>query len=168
MTCSVCSHPERNAIDALTTLGLQSKRAIANQYGLTHTSIMRHASHIGRRVEKAVARREEKAGDDFLDGLHKSIKRMDRGVRHGLLALDEGLIEPELAYRLAPSFMAQALKARELLGNATGRLNQVTGAGAVNIALQLVIPRDLSPTTASELPVAIEVQALPGGPSDDK
>lgn len=168
MACTICRHPQRAAIDAAVASGLMSLRNIAKQFTVDHTAIHRHKPHLSRRVANAVSRTEEKQADEFLDGLHKSIKRMDRGVRHGLLALDEGLIEPELAYRLAPSFMAQALKARELLGNATGRLNQAAGTGTVNIALQLVIPRDLSPTVQSELPAAIEVQALPPDPSDGK
>lgn len=101
---------------------MSSERSIAKQFNVGHLSIHRHKAHITARLAKAITRSEEKSGDEFLDGLHKSIKRMDRGVRHGLLALDEGLIEPELAYRMAPAFAAQSLRARELLGKATGRL----------------------------------------------
>lgn len=132
--CSVCAHPKLSAINALLADRNVSKRLIGVQFDLVPTSLQRHAqNHLPLTAKIAVKRRERKAGDSFLDGLERSISRMSKGVRFGMEAMESNEIEPELAFRMTPAFQAQQLKALELLGKATGRLDgdQARNAPAV-------------------------------------
>ena len=49
--CSVCSHPERSAIDAA-ILGSTPNRRIAAHHGLTEQAIRRHHAHVARRIQQ--------------------------------------------------------------------------------------------------------------------
>lgn len=152
MTCTVCLHPQRNAIESLASLGTESERRIAKQFGLTAAAVHRHkVAHISKRLTKAVARAEVKAADEFLDSVRAAMLSGATGAQQGLARAGE--IDAATAYRSAPAFLAQQLRAAELLGQATGRLTPQT-AGGVNIALQIVMPR-----VVDESQPAIEVTA---------
>jgi hypothetical protein len=70
--CTICSHPDRAAIDATVAAGAGSIRAIARQYRVTHDSLRRHnAEHLAVKLQKAVARRDRVEGDSLLDRLHQ-------------------------------------------------------------------------------------------------
>ncbi len=80
-----------------------------------------------------------------MDGIMAGMDSAKRGVDFGMSKADE--VSPELAYRLAPGFLAQQARYLELLGQATGRLSQAA-AGASTINLCVVMPRDLSAAPA--------------------
>lgn len=135
--CTVCSHPQRQAIDKLICDATLSVRRTASQFGLIETSIRRHKKNcLDKRVQRAVQKIQEKQGDAFMDGILAGMSAAKRGVDTGMAHAGE--IEPELAYRLAPGFLAQQARYLELLGQATGRLNQVSAAS--NITLSVAIP----------------------------
>jgi transposase-like protein len=50
--CTVCTHPERKAIDAA-LLGGSSCRDVAGRYGCSKTSVNRHMEHIQQAVHQA-------------------------------------------------------------------------------------------------------------------
>ena len=170
MTCTVCNHPQRNAIEALVSLGIESERSIAKQFTVGHLAIHRHKAHIGRRIENAVERKDIREADEFLDHIRSMMAAGAKGVEVGQKAAALLENDPATLYRMTPAFMAQGLRAAELLGQATGRLNASGATGAVNVNLQIVIPRAIDATLAitPELP-AIDVQALePGEPPEDE
>lgn len=145
MTCSVCVHPQRQAIDAVLATGLLSLRHIAAQYGFeNHSSIARHKrQHLIRTLTRAAERKEIKEEDEFLDGIRATAAAMANGIAHGQRALADGLIDAELAYRMSPAMAAQQLRAMEMLGQATGRLSQ-GASGGINLQLQVVMPTPVS------------------------
>lgn len=140
-----------------------SLRDIATQFNLDHKAIDRHkANHLPSRLTGAVSKRKADSDDAFLEGLLRTARRMDRGVAHAMAAIDDGAVDPELAYRMGPAYAAQASRARELIGQATGRLGQAqNAAGGINVNLQIVIPRAIEAGPA-EVP-AIDVQAIEPG-----
>lgn len=52
--CTVCSHPERQAVDAAILRGDKNRR-VAAQYNLVESSIRRHLPHLARAVQAAQA-----------------------------------------------------------------------------------------------------------------
>ena len=52
MTCSICKHPQRKAIDA-ELLGGASYRDVAGRYGCSKTAVNRHMEHIREAVHQA-------------------------------------------------------------------------------------------------------------------
>ncbi len=148
--CTVCNHAEHAAIDSLLSLKTASQRVIASRYGLKQAAVARHRAHLPPKLAKAIERAEIREGDEFLDGIRKTLNRMSFGVHHGLQAAKDGLIDPDLAYRMVPAMAAQQLRALDLLGQATGRLS---GSPASQINVAVVIPQQ-PPTSPTALPVA--------------
>ncbi len=159
MNCTVCEHPQLTAIEVMCSLGSHSERTIADQFGLKRSAIRRHTeNHLAKRVSKAVDRAENKQADDFLDSIRSTISAGRRAQEAAMEVLDMGGVDPDLAYRMAPAYMAQSNKAAELLGQATGRLNQAQGpAQTGNVYISVVLPRQL----ATAEPAAIDVKVLP-------
>jgi hypothetical protein len=165
-SCTVCSHPQREAIDHLLVAGTLSRRAIALQYGLVHTSLDRHKNnHLERRIAKAAERKQEKSDDVFMNRLEYLWDEATDGVKRAKSAA-RTVTDPEtgeLCYvgrdlgPLAP-LLGQAHRNLELLGTATGRLNQ-TPQAAGNVYLSVIMPRAID-EARSALPEAIEVKAI--------
>ena len=119
--------------------------------------------HIPAKLAKTVERSENKQADEFLDHIRSMMAAGAKGVEVGQKAAALLENDPATLYRMTPAFMAQGLRAAELLGQATGRLNAGGAAGAVNVNLQIVIPRAIDALAITpELP-AIDVQALEPG-----
>ncbi len=140
LECSVCKHPQRQALDAALASGGLSNRSIARQFELGPSAIDRHvkSGHVGRRIAATVERTERAKDDQFMDGILSAITAGRRGVDLGLAAADEA--DAATRYRMTPAFMAQQLRALELLGNATGRLRQEGTTVTVNY-LAVAMPR---------------------------
>ncbi len=159
MTCSVCQHPQRQAIDAAVASGGLSLRNIAQQFGFQdHTALHRHKRCLDQRVVKAVKRAEGKADDVFMDSILSGIASAKHCATVGMSKIDQ--VSPETAFRLAPGFLAQQARYLELLGQATGRLSQAA-AGASTINLCVVMPRDLSAAPAQPQLATGEVIDVP-------
>jgi hypothetical protein len=66
--CSICSHPERRAIDAALAAGTPM-RSIAFRFGTTHTTLRRHRAHVSEAVAEAAERRSRDLAADLLRDL---------------------------------------------------------------------------------------------------
>jgi len=62
--------PERLKIDKALVSGTPL-RTIANQWGFSKTSLIRHKSHVSLTIERTQERREEKLGDNLYDGVNE-------------------------------------------------------------------------------------------------
>lgn len=133
--CSICIHPDRAKIEHAVLVSLPL-RHVASLFKVGYKSIDRHKDHMAALTAKAVAKREDKAADTFLDSITSTITSMGKGVDAGMKALADNKVEAEMAFRMAPAYAAQGLRAIELLGRATGRLSdaQVT-AQATHIVI---------------------------------
>lgn len=164
--CTVCDHDDIDAINVELAAGAKSYRSIAQQFGLSPDATYRHQSqHLPRKLTKAQQRIAEQVEDAFVAGLKRTARRCDKGLLHALEALEatgEDSLPPDLIYRMGPAYAAQASRARELIGQATGRLGQAqNAAGGINVNLQIVIPRAIEAGPA-QVP-AIDVQAIEPG-----
>ena len=159
-SCTVCDHHDRPSIDAILATGTLSQRKIASRYGLVVQSLRRHlANHVSQRVVKAAEAHEIKQGDVFMDSILSTIHRGEKCASIGAGALEDESVSPEARARLGIGYQAQGLKALELLGNATGRL-QAQSAGGVTTHINVLLPRGLE---APEAPT-IECQVVPALP----
>mgnify|MGYP001570762299 CR=1 FL=1 len=171
--CTVCEHPDLKAIEALLADVSISQRGIAKQFGLSHISLYRHAkTHLAAKVKAAVARRQEKDADVFMERHEhlyaeslQYIQDAKGAVKMQRVTVDteEGPQERYQAFRdvgaMAPAITA-ATQLQRVLGDATARFVQAGGAGgAVNVNLQIVIPRAIDASQLEQLP-AIDVQAI--------
>ncbi len=154
LSCSICDNPKRQSIDAVLATGAVSLRNMASQFDVGYQSLNRHKQdgHIGRKLAGAIERAEVKEADEFLDHIRAMIAAGASGVEAGLKARAE-IDDPALLYRMTPSFMTATLRAAELLGQATGRLNQVQANTSITQYLAVVLPRQVSGTVQPEQPV---------------
>jgi hypothetical protein len=86
--CSVCSHPDRDVIDAQLVSTSGSYRAVSLRFGLTPASCGRHAaSHIPRALARRAARdeaqRDRSLQDRILTYLAYTERLRDRAERDG-------------------------------------------------------------------------------------
>jgi transposase-like protein len=81
-TCTVCSHAERPAIDAATVTGIETIRTIADQFGVSHQSLLRHRQHIPAALSVAKGAQEVTRAGDLLatlaDGEARVLRALDR------------------------------------------------------------------------------------------
>ena len=64
--CTICAHPEREAIDAALVRG-EPYRAIAKRHGVSHNAVNRHrAAHLPRAMLQASAAADVVHGDNLL------------------------------------------------------------------------------------------------------
>ncbi len=83
--CSVCSRPDRDAIDAAVAENRGSIRGIARQHGVSPDALERHAkSHIPRTLARAAETREDARAED----LAAKTRRLEEDARR-LLAKAE-------------------------------------------------------------------------------
>lgn len=69
--CSICTHPERDAIEAAIVAGT-SYRVIARQFLVGHDSVQRHAAdHIQQSIQQAQEAKEEARGIDVAGQLKR-------------------------------------------------------------------------------------------------
>jgi len=95
MTCSVCSHPERNAIDAALTAPGESKRGIARRFALGDDAVRRHtANHLTPELRRRVDLAEASRLDGYIAGL-EGLER--QAERRGKAAEEKGDIRTALA-----------------------------------------------------------------------
>ena len=83
-SCSVCSHDQREAIDSTLVEKTVPLRALAGQFGLSKTSLLRHKQYhlqneLIAKAAKDAAESEESAAIDFeIAKLKKAERRADR------------------------------------------------------------------------------------------
>lgn len=157
--CSVCEHPDRDAIDEAIATGALSNRAISNRFGPSASAVGRHGrAHVSPAIEAVVVEREA----ERLGGLVERIE--------ALIGRVEKLIADAEAGRKPGQVLAGVAEARrllELLGKATGELKE-TPALAINvlaspefIQAQRAIVEALAPYPDARIAVSEALQALP-------
>ena len=113
--CTVCSHPERDAIDTA-ILDRRSNRSIASQFGVSIGAVQRHKdNHIPEHLSKA-REAEEIAQADTLIGDLQHLK--DTAL--SLLAQAEQIQD----LRAASSLIGQARQVIETLAEVRGELDR--------------------------------------------
>lgn len=158
MSCSVCDHPQRQAIDSLIAVGIPSQRVIARQFDLHQGAIDRHKrnGHLGKRLTKAIEKKEEKADDIFME-------RHEHLYREALQYIEDAKgavkmqkvtaeVETENGITLQDRYerfrdvsaMAPAIGAatalQRVLGDATARFSS-QAAATVHNHLSVIMPR---------------------------
>lgn len=79
LRCTVCDHPERNAIDA--ALAASSERSIAKQWGLSDSAVHRHKTrHVQATVARAIARREDLGAEALVQKLVGYLEEAEHGI----------------------------------------------------------------------------------------
>lgn len=104
MTCTICHHPEREAIDHAIVSGV-TQRAIANQWLVSRAAVQRHAvRHVSAAIAAVQAQREQAGAVTLQERVESLIARTERfleaaeqggKVSAGLAAVRElrGLLE---------------------------------------------------------------------------
>ncbi len=114
-TCTICTHPERPAIDAALVAGTANRR-IAAQHAVSEQAVRRHqAEHVPAKLAKAQEAREVAQADDLL--------RDVRVLRGKAVAL---LLKAEQAgdLRTALAGVREARGCVELLAKLAGELDE--------------------------------------------
>lgn len=118
--CTVCSHPEREAIEAA-LLANTPLRTIAGQYGVSKSALLRHQEHLPSRLVKA----QEAAEVAQADSLLTQVKWLQA---RALLILEKAEAAGELKTALAA--IREVRATLELLAKLLGELQQ---EGSVNV-----------------------------------
>lgn len=114
-TCTVCSHPDRDAIDAA-LVSNEPYRHIAARTGTSTTALQRHRDgHIPVALAEATQARAILAGDDLLDRLTSYESRIAR-------VLDE--VEAKKQFGLFFAGMREARACLALLAELKGELDR--------------------------------------------
>lgn len=77
-TCTICSHPERTAIEKALLAG-KANRRVAAQFGITEQAVRRHAEHIPPKLAKSHEAKEVARADTLLAMVRS---QYDRALRH--------------------------------------------------------------------------------------
>jgi len=121
-TCTVCQHPDREAIDAGLVEGV-GLRATARQFGTSKDALARHRSHISASLLAVRQERDSNAGENLLARVETLIRRAE-----GFLAVAErtGQVTQGLAA------IRELRGLLELLGKASGELRE-TPSMTINV-----------------------------------
>lgn len=68
LKCSICFHERRKEIDAALVAGT-SLRTVADRFGSSKTSLIRHKMHASQSIVRASEKREERFGANLVDEL---------------------------------------------------------------------------------------------------
>jgi len=115
--CSVCSHPDRDEIDAA-LVNRTSYRDISGQYRVSRSALSRHAEHIPAQLAAASAAQEVARADTLLGQVQslrdRALSLLDRAERDGdvraaVVALRETRATIELLAKLAGELQEAAV-----------------------------------------------------------
>ena len=164
--CSICTHPQRVAIDRALTEMSDSNRRIASQYDVSERAIRDHkANHLKVRMLKAVEKREEADIRTAIDvvgqlkainGAALSVLKEARETRDGDLAL-------KAIDRIQRQIELQAKLIGELSDGNT--VNVVVSADWIEIRSAILVA--LQPFPEARHAVAGSLQVIEGGRSHD-
>lgn len=156
--CTVCTHPDREAIDAAVVTDAASIRRIAAQHGLAESSLRRHRdTHLSAAIQAVRAERAEvvvSLYDELLDLIGRVRSVVDRAERRN---------QPDAMLKA----VAELRRLLEVLGKVTGELRDGPQV-AINLlsnpewlAVQAAIVDALEPFPEARLAVAQRLAALP-------
>jgi len=76
--CTICTHPERTAIDRALVAGEQSNRRIASQFSVTEGAVRRHkAEHVPRALVEAAQEQQHSDAVDVMHELGRALRRVN-------------------------------------------------------------------------------------------
>lgn len=116
--CTICFHPEREAIESAIVTGT-SKRDISLQFGVGHMAVQRHATHITDAIREAKQGQTLQSGSTALDRMAKGEKIVDEILSS---AWGEKNKEPDLALKT----LAELRRQVELRAKIEGELDEHT------------------------------------------
>lgn len=140
--CSICVHPEREAIDrALTSRTAQ--RTIADHYGVSKTCLVRHSAHIAQVLARPAPIELGESTSGILAHLQRIVARCERYEQE---AADKGLLSTALgAIREQTRVMEVLLRAAEARAERAAAVEPAPGLTNALEALEhlraVVIPR---------------------------
>jgi len=165
-TCTVCKHSERDGIDRALLDG-ESFRDIARQYRVSKDAVARHKPHLSAALSKAYEAREETRVDGFRDRL-ETIWRVTKGAldkAQGAVRTNaDGTVEDRSLTTL-PALLSQAHRNLELLGRATGELQDNPRRVELNVLNVLSIARPSERPDLAKAGQVVEVPAAIEGPA---
>lgn len=150
--CTICNHPERQAIDRALVAGVTANTVLSSQFAVTEQALRRHkAGHLPAALAQAQDAREVAQADDLL----AQVKRLQLITMNVLkIAYDAQDL------RTALQAVAQARQNLELVGRIVGELEAERVQVAVLVAspdwlrLRAVILAALDPYPAARQAVA--------------
>ena len=148
-TCSICTHPERDAIDAELLSGTANRR-IATQYSLSEAAVRRHRkSHLPAELIQAQEAQAVAQADDLLAQV---VSLKDKALK--IL----GQAETEGDLRTALAAIRETRSTLELLARLLGELREQTTVNVLVspewVQLRTTILTALEPFTEARLHVA--------------
>lgn len=123
MPCTVCSHADREALDAALVAG-EAMRAIARRHGVSKDAVARHRAHVSAALARVVAEREEAGPRSALDRVEDLYGRASK-------VLDAAESEGKASLSLAAVRELRSLV--ELLGKLTGELDERPQVQVLNV-----------------------------------
>jgi hypothetical protein len=176
--CTVCTHPDRPAIDMMLVNG-KSLRDIAGRFGTSKSALERHAGeHLPATLAKAHAANETAAALDVMAELRRCFERVnllfdacDRWLRDAddPSRYDIGHRAAELlvTYLTADNETGKATTRKEPLSRLLERVEQL-GITALTVETKHADPRELVLKTADRLRAQTELLAKLMGELDDR
>jgi hypothetical protein len=163
--CSICTHPNREAIDKALVIERASLRDIARRFGATKDSLSRHRPHIATALTKAHEAAEVSRADTLLDRVKSLCERSE-----GLVTSAEEVLEDARKAKdgrtALDAIRTAAVAARELrsnlslLGELTGEMRKPQEGSTVRAVILMPGPR-LPPGAPSGNLSIPEYRALP-------
>ena len=74
-TCLACASPERREIDKAIVAG-EPLRKIAENFPISMTALHRHKPHVSQAIVKAEEKREERLGDNLIEGMSRIQRKL--------------------------------------------------------------------------------------------
>ena len=162
--CTICTHPQRKAIDAALATGTPY-RQIATRYETSVAALRRHkAGHLGPQLVKAGERAAEKRVEKHAESLVARIDRLVTDAEAILAAAKKGNQS-----RLALFAIRELRESLKLYGQASGEFKDGPTVQILNvqtdpgwIAARNAMMRALAPFPDARLAVVAEFRQLPG------
>lgn len=128
--CTICTHPEREKIDAALVAGIASNRALAPLYNVSEAALRRHSkNHLPETLAQAHEAQEVAHADDLLGQLSRL-----QAEAHRI----KDKAEAEGDYRAALTGIRELVRIVELVAKVSGELQE---AQTVNV---LIMPEWLT------------------------
>ena len=95
-TCTICHHPQRDAIDHALVECQRGLRDIARQWRVSKDALARHKLHIPATLARAHEAQEVTRADDLLAGVIALRKRLEKALEGAQAAKDVASVAREL------------------------------------------------------------------------
>jgi len=151
-TCTVCRHPQRDAIDAAIVAGTPYRR-IAAQYRLAEASIRRHKAHIAAHIANARQAKARRHATDYWAVVERVIEKLERTLESSDVAKDISSVSRELI-----GAVRMALEAKgELRSGSQVQVNVAIASSSEWLTLQARIIAALGPYAEARQAVLLAI-----------